>query len=121
MKKVLILSHEEILNLEIVKTYNKLIEGDDKIVCTTGEIAQRNGTRRLTTPSSYYNQTHQRYYNPNTWIIYPHKGTIRDNKYLKKKGLSFKTIEDWEYAIGWIIQHHSTKQLDYINLFERIK
>ena len=87
-----IATHKEILGLKSVKKRNKIKPGNIKPI--TKERAYANGTRTI--EISHHWRTE--------WTIYPHKGTILCNGYTRKKGLTFNSIEDWEFALNWIIK-----------------
>jgi maleate cis-trans isomerase len=88
---VFIPTHEEILKLKSVVARNKRKPNSVKLV--TKDRAYSNGTRAIDIQSICLT----------CWTIYPFKGSIRDAKYMRKKGLSFETVEDWEFALNWII------------------
>lgn len=89
--QVFVPTHEEILNLESVKKRNKSKPNNIKPI--TKERAFANGTRTIEISHRWRTE----------WTIYPFKGSIMSNGCTRKRGLSFNSIEDWEFALSWII------------------
>jgi len=97
--KVFVATHEEILGLKSVRDRNIQSvlnpEVEPIVIPITKERAYANGTRTIHITGAYKTD----------WTIYPFKGTIMTDGYIRKRGLQFENLDDWETALSWILNH----------------